>query len=78
MIQGYKLGEDDFRGRALRQSPSRLKGNNDLLTLTRPDIIRDIGRQPIWMPAPISSRPIPSIPISPARQIMASAIWSAN
>ena len=44
MIQGYKLGEDDFRGRPLRQSHHReLKGNNDLLTLTKPDIIREIG-----------------------------------
>ena len=46
MIQGFKLGEEDFRGPALRQSSvSELKGNNDLLTLTKPEIIRDIGRQ---------------------------------
>ncbi|MDE2264454.1 MAG: methionine synthase, partial [Alphaproteobacteria bacterium] len=43
MIQGYKLGEDDFRGPRFGNHTSELKGNNDLLTLTRPDIIREIG-----------------------------------
>lgn len=45
MIQGFKLGEDDFRGPRFGNHPSELKGNNDLLTLTKPEIIRDIGRQ---------------------------------
>ena len=45
MIQGFKLGEQDFRGQRFGNHPSELKGNNDLLTLTKPDIIRDIGRQ---------------------------------
>lgn len=45
MIQGFRLGEDDFRGARFGNHPSELKGNNDLLTLTKPDIIRDIGRQ---------------------------------
>jgi 5-methyltetrahydrofolate--homocysteine methyltransferase len=45
MIQGFKLGEDDFRGQRFGNHPSELKGNNDLLTLTRPEIIRDIGCQ---------------------------------
>jgi 5-methyltetrahydrofolate--homocysteine methyltransferase len=45
MIQGYKLGEEDFRGQRFGNHPSELKGNNDLLTLTKPEIIRDIGRQ---------------------------------
>ena len=44
MIQGYKLGEDDFRGDRFGNHPSELKGNNDLLTLTKPEIIRNIGR----------------------------------
>jgi 5-methyltetrahydrofolate--homocysteine methyltransferase len=43
LIQGYKLTEDDFRGSRFGNHPSELKGNNDLLTLTRPDVIRDIG-----------------------------------
>src|ERR1700754_3613601 len=45
MIQGYKLGENDFRGDRFGNHPSELKGNNDLLTLTKPQIIRDIGCQ---------------------------------
>ncbi len=42
MIQGYGLGEADYRGERFADHPSDLKGNNDLLCLTRPDIIRDI------------------------------------
>jgi 5-methyltetrahydrofolate--homocysteine methyltransferase len=42
MIQRYKLGEADYRGARFADWPSDLKGNNDLLCLTRPDIIRDI------------------------------------
>jgi 5-methyltetrahydrofolate--homocysteine methyltransferase len=45
MIQRHTLTEEDFRGERLRTHPSPLKGNNDLLTLTRPDIILDIHRQ---------------------------------
>jgi 5-methyltetrahydrofolate--homocysteine methyltransferase len=45
MIQGFKLKEDDFRGARFGNHASELKGNNDLLTLTKPEIIRDIGRQ---------------------------------
>jgi 5-methyltetrahydrofolate--homocysteine methyltransferase len=45
MIQGFKLKEEDFRGRRFGNHASDLKGNNDLLTLTKPEVIRDIGRQ---------------------------------
>ncbi len=45
MIQGYGLEEDDFRGDRFGNHDGPLKGNNDLLTLTRPDIVRDIGEQ---------------------------------
>src|SRR5438270_7762858 len=44
MIQGYGLSEHDFRGSRFADHPRDLKGNNDLLVLTRPDVIRDIGR----------------------------------
>jgi 5-methyltetrahydrofolate--homocysteine methyltransferase len=44
MIQRHKLAEEDFRGRRFADHGKELKGNNDLLTLTCPDIIRDIGR----------------------------------
>mgnify|MGYP001820352846 CR=1 FL=1 len=42
MIQGYALGEEDYRGERFADWPQDLKGNNDLLSLTRPDVIRDI------------------------------------
>ena len=42
MIQSYKLGEDDYRGERFADWPSDLKGNNDLLSLTQPKIIKDI------------------------------------
>ena len=42
MIQRYTLTEEDFRTPALKDHPKSLKGNNDLLSLSRPDIIRAI------------------------------------
>ncbi|HFD15664.1 MAG TPA: methionine synthase, partial [Rhodospirillales bacterium] len=42
MIQTYKLDEADYRGERFADWPSDLKGNNDLLSLTQPQIIRDI------------------------------------
>src|SRR5258706_241402 len=45
MIQRYKLSEADFRGERFRDHSKDLKGNNDLLQLTRPDVIREIHEQ---------------------------------
>ena len=42
MIQKYKLEEKDFRNNWFENHPSSLKGNNDLLSLTKPDIIKEI------------------------------------
>lgn len=42
MIQRYKLEEADFRGERFKDHPSPLKGNNDLLALTRPDVLKEI------------------------------------
>lgn len=42
MIQKYKLEEKDFRNEKLKDHPHTLKGNNDLLVITRPDIIKEI------------------------------------
>src|ERR1700683_4378410 len=44
MIQGYGLSAADFRGERFRDHDQDLKGNNDLLTLTRPDIVGQICR----------------------------------
>ena len=45
MIQRYKLTEADFRGPRFADHTKDLKGNNDLLVLTRPDVIREIHSQ---------------------------------
>ncbi len=45
MIQRHPLEEEDFRGERFKNHKSPLKGNNDLLSITRPDIIKDIHRQ---------------------------------
>ncbi|MCB1617656.1 MAG: homocysteine S-methyltransferase family protein, partial [Pseudomonadales bacterium] len=42
MIQGYRLDEAAYRGERFRDHPHELKGNNDLLTLTQPEVIREI------------------------------------
>ncbi|TVS11291.1 MAG: 5-methyltetrahydrofolate--homocysteine methyltransferase [Wenzhouxiangella sp.] len=44
MIQAAGLAEDDYRGRRFADHPDDLKGNNDLLVLTRPDLISEIHR----------------------------------
>lgn len=44
MIQTYPLSEVDFRGEMFKDHAYDLKGNNDLLSITRPDIIKDIHR----------------------------------
>ncbi|BEG98950.1 methionine synthase [Bacteroides sedimenti] len=45
MIQQYNLREEDFRGERFVHIPGQMKGNNDLLCLTRPDVVRDIHRK---------------------------------
>ncbi|HEY3488362.1 MAG TPA: homocysteine S-methyltransferase family protein, partial [Gammaproteobacteria bacterium] len=44
MIQGYRLQEADYRGERFADWPSDLKGNNDLLSITRPDVISEIHK----------------------------------
>ncbi len=45
MIQRHPLEEADFRGERFKDHAYLVKGNNDLLSITRPDIIKDIHRQ---------------------------------
>ena len=45
MIQRYKLEEEDFRNDSLASHSKPLKGNNDLLSITKPNIIKDIHRE---------------------------------
>tara|TARA_Y100000589_G_scaffold291166_1_gene294479 strand:- start:86268 stop:87281 length:1014 start_codon:yes stop_codon:yes gene_type:complete len=45
MIQQHQLSEEDFRGERFKNHPQPLKGNNDILSLTKPEIIKEIHRQ---------------------------------
>ena len=45
MIQGYELEEEDYRAGWFEDHKTPLKGNNDLLSLTRPHIIKEIHAQ---------------------------------
>src|SRR5687768_15248980 len=45
MIQRYRLAEADYRGDRFRDHPRDLRGNNDLLNITRPQVIREIHQQ---------------------------------
>src|SRR5690606_23767044 len=45
MIQRHKLEEEDFRGDRFRDHKSELKGNNDLLVMTRPELIQEIHEE---------------------------------
>ena len=54
MIQQYGLDEHDFRGMRFTDQPGVMKGNNDILCLTRPDVIEDIHRK--YLDAPNGAR----------------------
>jgi len=43
-LQRYRLTEDDFRGDQFKNHPNNLKGNNDILSLTRPNVVEEIHR----------------------------------
>ena len=45
MIQRFKLTEQDYRGERFADFPGQLKGNNDLLNITRPDVLKEIHTQ---------------------------------
>ncbi len=53
MIQRHKLEEADYRGERFKDWPSDLKGNNDLLCLTQPEIIKGIHKQYLYAGADI-------------------------
>ena len=45
MIQRYGLAEEDFRGAVFASHPIKLEGDNDVLNITRPDVIAAIHRE---------------------------------
>ncbi|MFY7672644.1 homocysteine S-methyltransferase family protein [Tenacibaculum sp. MEBiC06402] len=45
MLQEYKFTEEDFRGERFKNHPIPLKGNNDLLSITQPEAVKDVHRK---------------------------------
>jgi len=74
MIQSYKLEEQDYRGKRFADWPSDVKGNNDLLLLSRPDVIASIEKAYLDAGADILE-PTPSTPPKCPRPITA---WSRS
>ena len=56
MIQRFKLTEAQYRGERFADFPRDVKGNNELLSLTRPDVIRDIHEMDMEAVAQILDR----------------------
>lgn len=79
MIQRHALTEDDFRGERFAHHSCSLKGNNDLLCLTRPDIILDIHRQYLEAGADIiETNTFSSTRIAQADYMLESIVYDLN
>ncbi len=79
MIQRCELSEEDFRGERFREHSHPQKGNNDLLILTRPDIIADLHDQYYAAGADISeTNTFSSTTIGQADYALEDAVWDLN
>ncbi|QNL50412.1 methionine synthase [Olivibacter sp. SDN3] len=79
MIQPYELSEDDFRGDRFNDHPCEVKGNNDLLNITQPAIIKDIHRAYLTAGADIiETNTFSSQVISMADYQMESIVYELN
>ena len=79
MIQQHRLGEAEFRGERFREWGSDLKGNNDLLTLTQPQIIASIHREYLLAGADmIATNTFNSTAVSQADYRMQSLVGDLN
>ena len=79
MIQKYNLNEADFRGEKFKTHPSDLKGNNDLLSITRPDIIKAIHKEYLEAGADIiETNTFSGTSIAQADYSLESAVYELN
>lgn len=79
MIQTFKLTEEDFRGERFKHHPYPLKGNNDLLCITKPEIIKEIHRQYLEAGADIiETNTFNSTSISQADYHLESIVYELN
>ena len=51
-LQAFKLKKEDFVGERFKDHPKNLQGNNDILSLTRPDVVRAVHRYAPCTPPP--------------------------
>tara|TARA_B100000959_G_scaffold277712_1_gene334750 strand:+ start:90 stop:3725 length:3636 start_codon:yes stop_codon:yes gene_type:complete len=79
MIQRYKLQEEDFRGTYFQSSVCDLKGNNDLLSITRPDVIKAIHAEYLNVGADIiETNTFSGTSIAQADYKLESAVYDIN
>ncbi|MCO5229783.1 MAG: homocysteine S-methyltransferase family protein [Chitinophagales bacterium] len=79
MIQGYHLEEEDFRKEIFKSHPKPLKGNNDLLSITRPDVVKEIHRKYLEAGADIiETNTFSGTTIAQADYDMQSAVYDIN
>ncbi|WP_293677957.1 homocysteine S-methyltransferase family protein [uncultured Phenylobacterium sp.] len=79
MIQKRGLAEADYRGERFKDAPGQMKGNNDLLCLTRPDIIADLHDQYFAAGADISeTNTFSATSIGQGEYAMEAAVWDIN
>ena len=79
MIQRYKLEENDYRGERFKDHPYSLKGDNDLLSITRPDIIKEIHRLYFEAGADIvETNTFSGTTIAQADYHLEDAVWDIN
>ncbi len=79
MIQRHALEEEDFRGDRFKDHQFPLKGNNDLLSITRPDIIKEIHRQYLLAGADIiETNTFSSTSIAQADYHLEDAVYDLN
>jgi len=80
MIQKRGLAEEDFRAKRFKDHPGQLKGNNDILCLTRPDIIADLHAQYFSAGADISETNTFSATViaQDDYKLDAKAVWDIN
>ncbi|WP_439182021.1 methionine synthase [Carboxylicivirga taeanensis] len=79
LIQTYKLEEEDYRGERFKNHHMLIKGNNDILSLTRPDIIKEIHAKYLEAGSDIiETNTFNATSISQADYDMQEAVWDIN
>jgi 5-methyltetrahydrofolate--homocysteine methyltransferase len=79
MIQRYQLAEEDFRGERFKDHPCALKGNNDLLSITQPHIIKEIHQAYLEAGADIiETNTFNATPISQADYQLEGLVYELN